>query len=155
MTTDGRISTFFAKDTQHPHTGREQWEVWLDELRSLSGPVHLSLDIDGLEGALVPATGTPVPGGLSYWQVVESIEVLFANPNAVVISSDINEIVPQNDTPLTEFTAACLAAKTVACHLLSKKEGRWYRTKRETEVPVSGSYFEDFQAAPFSTSRRE
>ncbi len=155
INTDSRISTFFAKDTQHPHTGRERWEGWLNELRSLSGPVHLSLDIDGLEGALVPATGTPVPGGLSYWQVIESIEVLFANPNVVVISSDINEIVPQNDTPLTEFTAACLAAKTVACHLLSKKEGRWYQTERETEVPVSGSYFEDFQAAPVSTSRRE
>ena len=30
------------------------------------GPVHFTLDIDGLDGALVPATGTPVPGGLSF-----------------------------------------------------------------------------------------
>ena len=60
---DERITTFFARDTQHPHTGRAAWQAWLDQLSSLTGPVHFTLDIDGLDGALVPATGTPVPGG--------------------------------------------------------------------------------------------
>ena len=50
---------------------------------SLSGPVHFTL-IDGLDGSLVPATGTPVPGGLSFWQVLETIETLFANPSVVL-----------------------------------------------------------------------
>ena len=97
---DERITTFFARDTQHPHTGRAAWQAWLDQLSSLTGPVHFTLDIDGLDGALVPATGTPVPGGLSYWQAVETIETLFANPNVVVISADVNEIVAQDDTRL-------------------------------------------------------
>ena len=39
---------------------------WLDTLRAISGPVHLTIDIDGLDGGIVPATGTPVPGGLSF-----------------------------------------------------------------------------------------
>jgi agmatinase len=133
---DSRITTYFAKETQHPYRGAEAWQRWLNDLRSIKGPVHLTLDIDGLDGALVPATGTPVPGGLSYWQAVETIEVLFGNPNATVISADVNEIVAQTDTPLTQFTAACLASKMVACHLLARQEGRWVRSH---EIPSDTS----------------
>ena len=118
---DDRITTFFARDTQHPHTGSDAWQTWLNHLSSLSGPVHFTLDIDGLDGALVPATGTPVPGGLSFWQAVETIETLFANPNVVVISADVNEIVAQHDTPLTQFTAAGLATKIIGSHVLAGK----------------------------------
>ena len=94
-------------------------------LETLSGPIHLTLDIDGLDGSLVPATGTPVPGGLSFWQVIETIEAVFAAPKATVISADVNEIVAQDDTPLTQFTAAMLATKSIAAHLKARKEGRW------------------------------
>ena len=142
---DDRITTYFARDTQHPHTGAPFWNRWLEELAQLSGPVHLTLDIDGLDGSLVPATGTPVPGGLSYWQAVETIEAVFANPNIVVISADINEIVAQDDTPLTQFTAACLAVKIVASHVLARKEGRWVANQT---LPASekSTYFERFNS---------
>ena len=46
------------------------------EIKNLNGPVWLTFDIDGLDGLLVPATGTPVPGGLSYWGAIEIIEAL-------------------------------------------------------------------------------
>ena len=119
------ITTFFARDTQHPCTGAEHWTAWINELREIHGPVHLTIDIDGLDGALVPSTGTPVPGGLQFWQAIETIEVLFANPNAQVISADVNEIVPQADTPLTQFTAAMLATKVVGGHCYARKMGFW------------------------------
>ena len=48
----------------------------METLSGVSGPVHLTIDIDGLDGSLVPATGTPVPGGLTYWQVFETIQEL-------------------------------------------------------------------------------
>ncbi|MDA8778142.1 arginase family protein, partial [Candidatus Poseidoniales archaeon] len=64
MFSDERITTFFAQDTQSPCQGATHWQAWLDLLDSIEGPVHLTIDIDGLDGALVPATGTPVPGGL-------------------------------------------------------------------------------------------
>lgn len=142
---DDRIMTSFAKDTQHPHTGRQAWDQWLRELEMLSGPVHLTLDIDGLDGALVPATGTPVPGGLSYWQVIQTIETLFANPSVFVISADVNEIVPQKGTPLTQFTAACLATKIVACHVRARQEGRWSPTQPEGDVEFAVDYFSAFE----------
>lgn len=125
MEDDDRITSFLAKSTQHPHHGAATWSAWLEALRSIEGPVHLTLDIDGLDGTLVPATGTPVPGGLSFWQAVETIEVLFANPKAVVISADVNEIAVQTDSPLTQFTAASLATRILAHHVLARREGRW------------------------------
>lgn len=125
ISNDDRITTFFAKDTQNHSTGRDVWQQWLDTLSEIEGPVHLSIDIDGLDGSIVPATGTPVPGGLSYWQVVETIESLFNAEKATVISADVNEIVAQKDSPLTQFTAAMLATKIVANHINAKDQGRW------------------------------
>ena len=125
MLNDERITTFFAKDTQSPCNGAKHWEGWLKTLQSIEGPVHLTIDIDGLDGALVPATGTPVPGGLTFWQVHETIQTLFNAPNALIVSADVNEIGVQEDSPLTQFTAAMLATKVVASHILARKEGRW------------------------------
>ena len=149
---DERITTFFARDTQHPHTGGAAWQAWLDQLSSLSGPVHFTLDIDGLDGALVPATGTPVPGGLSYWQAVETIETLFANPNVEVISADVNEIVAQHDTPLTQFTAAGLATKIIASHVLARREGRWTAPPSSSTQSTDETFFQRFEPSVSTAS---
>jgi len=141
---DERITTSFAKATQHPHTGGAAWQAWLEELRTLSGPVHFTLDIDGLDGALVPATGTPVPGGLNFWQAVETIETLFANPNVVVISADVNEIVAETDGVLTQFTAALLATKIVANHVLARREGRWEAMEASADPLFDTEFFRQF-----------
>jgi agmatinase len=122
---DERITTSFARDTQSPTKGYDSWNAWLEELRTLTGPVHLTIDIDGLDASLVPATGTPVPGGLSFWQAIETIEAVFNAPNATIISADVNEIASNEHSPVTEFTSAMLATKIAACHLKARKEGRW------------------------------
>ena len=41
------------------------------------------------------------------------------------MSADVNEIVPQKDTPLTQFTAAMIATKIVASHAKARRDGRW------------------------------
>jgi len=128
MISDDRITTFFAKDTQSPCHSVHHWNQWLETLSSIKGPVHLTIDIDGLDGALVPATGTPVPGGLTYWQVRETIQTLFNAQNAVVVSADVNEIGVQNDSPLTQFTAAMLATNVVAAHVGARRRGAWKAT---------------------------
>ena len=134
MIGDDRITTFFAKDTQSPCHGSHYWTQWLETLSSIEGPVHLTIDIDGLDGALVPATGTPVPGGLTYWQVHETIQALFNASNAVVVSADVNEIGVQEDSPLTQFTAAMLATNVVAAHASARRRGAW-----NASAPTSGS----------------
>ncbi len=134
MMGDERITTFFARDTQSPCQGAGHWNQWLETLSSIEGPVHLTIDIDGLDGSLVPATGTPVPGGLTYWQVNETIQALFNAPNAVVVSADVNEIGVQEESPLTQFTAAMLATNVVAAHASARQRGAWNAT-----APASGS----------------
>lgn len=147
---DERITTFFAKDTQHPVTGLTAWKQWIDLLSELTGPVHLTIDIDGLDASLVPATGTPVPGGLSFWQAIQTIEAVFEAPKAVVVSADVNEIATNEHSPLTEFTAAMLATKTVASHLKARKEGRWKAMRETQETERTGE-----QCTYFSTIRNE
>ena len=142
MLSDDRITTFFAQNTQSPFQGAEHWQAWLDLLHTVEGPVHLTVDIDGLDGSLVPATGTPVPGGLTFWQIQQTIQALFDAPKAVVVSADVNEIVPQKDTPLTQFTAAMIATKIVASHAKARRDGRWNLvgetkgTVRSTSMPT-------------------
>ncbi|MBT4065678.1 MAG: hypothetical protein HOE76_00455 [Euryarchaeota archaeon] len=115
---DERINTWFAKDVMSPCTGAKAWDGWLESISKIEGCVHLTIDIDGLDGSLVPATGTPVPGGLSFWHVVQTIETLFSSCN--VISADVNEIVKQEDTPLTQFTAAMIATKITAAAIAKR-----------------------------------
>ena len=112
---DDRIKTWFSKDIMGPCSGEKYWNEWIQNISKIKGPVHLTLDIDGLDGSLVPATGTPVPGGLSYWHAVKTIETLFMNCN--VISADVNEIVRQKDSSLTQFTAAMLVTKIIAAKI--------------------------------------
>ena len=121
---DDRIETWYARDILGVTGGKVGWEKMLDSLSGISGPVWITFDIDGLDGKLVPSTGTPVPGGLSHWAAVEIIERIFSAPEADVLGADVNEIAPGKDGPLTEFNAALIATKIISCHtaiLLDKK----------------------------------
>ena len=112
---DDRIHTWFAKDLFNPLNKDELWRDWLDNISKIEGPVHLTIDIDGLDATLVPTTGTPVPGGLTFWHVVQTIETAFEHCD--IVSADVNEIVPQKDTPLTQFTSAMIATKIIAAKI--------------------------------------
>ena len=116
---DGRVQSWFARDILNPYGGEAAWRKWLDTLSRISGPVWLTLDMDGLDPAYVPTTGTPVPGGLAYWQIVETIETIATASDAKWIGADINEIVPDPNNNVTEFTAAMLATKIVCTYLAS------------------------------------
>ena len=51
INSDERIHTWFAKDVMSPCTGAKAWAEWLESLTHIEGPVHLTIDIDGLDGA--------------------------------------------------------------------------------------------------------
>lgn len=114
---DSRVSTWFARDVLSLSSSNEKWLSWISALENIEGPVWLTIDVDGLDPCYVPSTGTPVPGGLSFWQVIETIEKLFSSRSAMVIGADINEIVPDQTNHITEFTAAMLATKVIAAHI--------------------------------------
>jgi len=117
MSMDDRIETWFAKDLLAVSGGHLEWDSLISRIGDISGPVWITFDVDGLDGSLVPSTGTPVPGGLSHWGSVEIIEKIFSSEKCSVIGADVNEIVPGSDGPLTQFSAALIATKILACHI--------------------------------------
>ncbi len=88
---DEEITTYFDRPLQQAST-REQM---LQQLAALSGPVWLTIDMDGFDPALVSGVGTPQPGGLSWYQGVEIIETLMGNQQADIRGVDILELVPE------------------------------------------------------------
>ena len=118
--TDERVNTWFARDLIRIDSEKSNWNEMINQIKNLSGPVWLSFDIDGLDGFLVPATGTPVPGGLSFWGANEIIQELFSANNTTVIGADVNEISTSPNTNLTEFSAALITTKIIVNHISSQ-----------------------------------
>ena len=92
-----------------PWVHRHGIEAALAIIRDRAGeaPVYLSFDIDGLDPAFAPGTGTPVPGGLASWQALGLVRGLVG---LTLVGMDVVEVSPPFDH--AEITA--LAAATVA-----------------------------------------
>ena len=71
--------------------------------------VYLTIDLDSLDPSVLPGTGTPEPGGLSYRQLLGLIKTV--GQNRRVVAADINELVKIEGSNVSEFTAARIAAK--------------------------------------------
>jgi agmatinase len=81
----------------------------LEILRARAGkaPVYLSFDIDALDPAAAPGTGTPVPGGLAAWQALELVRGL---GGLDLVGMDVVEVSPPFDhAEITALAAATLA----------------------------------------------
>jgi agmatinase len=91
---------------------------WIkDVLHGLTENVYISLDIDGLDPAYAPGTGTPEPGGLTYQQLVDLI--LAVGKTRHIVGADIVEVIPNLPGVVTEFLAARLAYKIIAAAQLN------------------------------------
>jgi agmatinase len=75
------------------------------------GPSYLSLDVDVFDPSQAPGVGTPEPGGLSWYQVLEILK-LFVKANPVAM--DIVEVRPMLTLPITEYLVARLIFKISA-----------------------------------------
>jgi len=94
---DPRIHTYFDREIKHREYSGENWAGICHEIiGKLPEKVYISLDIDGLDPKLCPNTGTPVPGGLEFEQVLFLVEKLTASGRKV-IGFDLNEVSPGED----------------------------------------------------------
>jgi agmatinase len=80
-----------------------------DVLRHLEDPVYISIDVDVFDPSLVPGTGTPEPGGLTWDQVTGLLRQVFRR--CTVIGADIVELAPVPGSVVSEFVAAKLGQK--------------------------------------------
>ncbi len=69
--------------------------------------IYVTFDLDGLDPSIMPATGTPVPGGLGYYQALDLVESTLKGRRCVGI--DIVELAPIDGQPASDFTAAQIA----------------------------------------------
>ncbi|MFA6475952.1 MAG: agmatinase [Candidatus Paceibacterota bacterium] len=81
--------------------------------------VYLTLDVDGLDPAHMPATGTPVPGGLEWFYARDLIRNLIISKD--LIGADIVEVSPVRESVLTQYGAAQLCYDIFAYKKLKDK----------------------------------
>ncbi|MGA1101549.1 MAG: agmatinase family protein [Opitutales bacterium] len=68
--------------------------------------VYLSFDLDGLDPSIMPAVGTPVPGGLGFYQAIDLVESVLKGRKCVGL--DMVELAPIKNDLVSPYTAACL-----------------------------------------------
>lgn len=82
--------------------------------------VYITLDIDGIDPAHMPATGTPVPGGLEWYYANKLLSELIKKKD--IIGFDIVEVAPRNNDELTQFAAAQLCYYMIGNCLVKNKK---------------------------------
>jgi agmatinase len=105
---------FMRRNRIEPVTARQCFESddWLDAvLDRLGQKVYVTVDIDGFDPAYAPGTGTPVPGGLDWYQVTSLLRAVAAEKT--LVGADVTEVSPLAGQAVTEFLAARLAYKII------------------------------------------
>jgi len=104
-----RIDIFWAKD-------KKMWDLKKFEKMIKNKTVYLTFDVDGLDSSIMPATGTPEPGGLLWDETLEIIRIAAKNSN--IVGADINELSPIKGFNSYNFLVAKLAYKILSYKFL-------------------------------------
>ncbi|MFN8177003.1 MAG: agmatinase [bacterium] len=81
-------------------------------VEDLGEEVYVTVDVDGLDPSVVPATGTPEPGGLGWWDALELLREVFARRR--VVGMDVVELAPSPGLHGADFAVARLVAKMLS-----------------------------------------
>ncbi|MDX1394094.1 MAG: agmatinase [Gemmatimonadota bacterium] len=98
------VTTVFA------HQMRE--DGWVERvLDALGDDVYITFDVDFFDPALVPATGTPEPGGGDWWDAMRLLRAVFTECR--VVGADVVELAPAPGMHASAFTVAKLVYKMI------------------------------------------
>ncbi len=109
-----RDHVFFA------HEIGEGYDFIPEVVARLGDPVYVTLDLDALDPSVMPSTGTPEPGGMSYRQVTRLLAAVCRERR--VVGFDLCELLPDPADPGPDFLAARLAYQFMAYLGASPKE---------------------------------
>lgn len=93
---DGRIRTLFDAKIARARMQGRILDLFAETIRALPDEVYVSFDIDGLDPALCPSTGTPVAGGLSFSEASVLIGLVHESGRKIV-GFDLDEVAPGED----------------------------------------------------------
>lgn len=96
-------------------------DSWMDlVIQKLTPKVYVTFDIDGLDSSVMPATGTPEPGGLSYHQALKLLKKV--SEKRQVVACDLCELSPTQGLEACDYTAASIVYKMIGYFALQFKE---------------------------------
>ncbi|RME83820.1 MAG: agmatinase [Planctomycetota bacterium] len=98
------IQTLWAD--QFETSSQEEWEAALSQLPE---QIYLTVDVDGFDPSILPGTGTPEPGGLSWYTTLKFLR--FLAEKKTLVGVDLVELIPLPGSHASEFTAAKLVYK--------------------------------------------
>ena len=110
-----RIKIFWAKD-------KSNWNLSQFKKIIKNKKLYLTFDVDGLDSSLMPATGTPEPGGLFWNETIRIIKI--AAQSSQIVGADINELSPIKGFDCYNFLVAKLAYKIISYSFEFKKKIR-------------------------------
>lgn len=100
-----RMHFYWAKD-------QRSWDLTPALSLIKDKPIYLTFDLDCFDSSIMPATGTPEPGGLFWNDAIDLIKTICAHGN--VVGGDINELSPRPGFHACDFLAAKLAYKILS-----------------------------------------
>ena len=104
-----RIKIFWAKD-------KSKWNLQNFKKHIKNKNVYLTFDVDGFDSSIMPATGTPEPGGLFWDETLTILKIAAKNSN--IVGGDINELSPIKGFNSYNFLVAKLAYKILSYKFL-------------------------------------
>jgi len=110
-----RIKIYWAKD-------KLRWNLNKFKKIIKNKKVYLTFDVDGLDLSIMPATGTPEPGGLFWDETIKIIKI--AAQSSEIVGADINELSPIKGFDSYNFLTAKLAYKIIAYSFEFKKKSK-------------------------------
>jgi len=107
-----RIKIFWAKD-------KSRWNLNKFKKIIRNKKIYITFDVDALDSSLMPATGTPEPGGLFWDETINIIKI--ASQNSDIVGADINELSPIKGFDSYNFLTAKLVYKIISYSFEFKK----------------------------------
>ena len=104
-----RIKIFWAKD-------KMRWDLNKFKKIIRNKTIYLTFDVDGFDSSVMPATGTPEPGGLFWDETLNIIKIAAKNSN--IVGADINELSPIKGFNSYNFLVAKLIYKILSYKFL-------------------------------------
>jgi agmatinase len=94
---------------------------WIDEvIQTLSNRFYLTIDLDVFDPAIMPSTGTPEPGGLDWYTVLELLRKVIEKKE--LVGFDIVELCPDKNNKAPDFLAAKLLYKVLTYKFLTNNK---------------------------------